>query len=100
MPLDSSNIVLVVHLDITPGEIDRFLEIVSAHGERSRRLEPGCLGFEVLRPREQPDTVILVETYADDAALESHWGSVHVAEYREKVQGLIASRSAYRCDPA
>ena len=42
--------------------------------------------------------MILVETYADDEALESHWRSKHMAAYLEKVKDMITDRKRYRCD--
>jgi quinol monooxygenase YgiN len=41
--------------------------------------------------------VILIEAYVDDAALESHWNSEHMAEYRNRIDGMIVKRTLYRC---
>ncbi|HEX9585352.1 MAG TPA: putative quinol monooxygenase [Gammaproteobacteria bacterium] len=93
-----SRIALVVELEIDSRHFDEFVEIVTAHGENSRNIEEGCLRFEVLKPREGDNKIILVEVYADDAALDAHWNSAHMAKYREQVSGLIVSRVAHRCD--
>lgn len=95
-----AKVVLVVELDIEPGQLRSFLDIVTRHGANSVKIEEGCLRFEVLKPREPEDKVILVEMYTDDAALESHWNSEHMAAYREKVGSMIKSRTAHRCDLA
>ena len=95
-----AKIVLVVELEIDPGKMDAFLDIVTKHGANSMKIEDGCLRFEVLKPRDSGSKVILVEMYADDAALDAHWNSDHMAAYREKVSGMIVSRVANRCDLA
>lgn len=93
-----AKVVLVVELEIHPEKYQTFVDIVSKHGENSLQIEEGCLRFEVLKPREPENKVILVEMYSDDAALDSHWNSDHMAAYREKVSGMIVSRVANRCD--
>jgi quinol monooxygenase YgiN len=90
---------LVVHLDIVEARLDEFLAIVRAHGANSQQIEPGCLQFEVLIPQEPSSHVILFEVYSDYAALESHWDSEHMAEYRRKIKGMIVNRTVYRCGP-
>jgi quinol monooxygenase YgiN len=99
-----AQVVLVVELAIKPQHFEQFIEIAREHGKRSRKLESGCLRFEVLKPRasiESPDPsqnrLILIEAYVDDAALEHHWNSPHMAAYRERVQGMIQERRAHRC---
>ena len=91
--------VLVVHLDIVEARLEEFIQIVRAHGTNSQQIESGCLQFEVLVPQEPSAHVILFEVYADDAALESHWGSEHMAEYRKQIEGMIVHRTVYRCNP-
>ncbi len=88
---------LVVHLEINPAKLSEFLEIVRAHGEFSAKNEPGCLGFQVMVPKDEQNKVILVEVYQDDAALESHWNSHHMARYRDRVEDMIADRKRYLC---
>ncbi|MEL1263420.1 putative quinol monooxygenase [Pseudoxanthomonas putridarboris] len=41
--------------------------------------EPGCLGYDVFRAIDAPDTLLLLERYRDAAALESHRQSPHYA---------------------
>jgi len=89
---------LVVHLDIHPQQFTSFVAIAQAHGARSVEIEKGCLGFQVLLPREEANRVILVETYRDDAALDEHWESAHMAEYLERVGPMISGRQRQVCD--
>ncbi len=93
-----AKVVLVVELEISSGSLETFVDIVTKHGANSLKIEEGCLRFEVLKPRESENKVILVEMYADDAALDAHWNSDHMAAYRQKVSEMIISRVAHRCD--
>ena len=86
---------LVVHLDIESDHLDEFLDIVRKHGRFSVDNEPGCLSFNVLRSTEAVGKVILVETYADQAALDSHWASEHMQAYRERTGSMIRSRERH-----
>lgn len=93
-----AKVVLVVELEIEPDDFESFIDIVTRHGANSLKIEEGCLRFEVLKPRDSKNKVILVEMYADDAALDTHWSSDHMAAYRKKVSDMIVSRVANRCD--
>lgn len=92
-----ANTALVVHLDIEPSKFDEFVEIARAHAANSVKIEEGCLRFDVMLPQDTPNQVILVEVYTDDAALQSHWDSPHMAAYLDKVGDMITRRNRYRC---
>jgi quinol monooxygenase YgiN len=88
---------LIVHLEIAAEQFKEFLKIVRTHGEFSENTEPGCLSFQIMVPKEEQNKVILVEVYQDDASLEAHWNSDHMAKYREKVEDMIVDRKRYLC---
>ena len=92
------NVVLIVHLDVKAKALSEFLELARAHGTNSHRIEAGCLRFDDLVSTERDTHVVLVEVYEDDAALESHWNSKHMARYLEQVDGMIENRQRYRCE--
>jgi len=89
---------LVVHLDIVPEHFEEFMEIVRSHGEYSVGAEDGCLDFKVMVSQDHKHHVILVETYRDNDALQSHWNSKHMAAYREKTADMIHDRRRYQCE--
>lgn len=89
---------LVVHLDIVPENFEEFIEIVRNHGNYSVAAEVGCLDFKVMVSQDDENHVILVETYTDNTALQSHWDSEHMAAYREKTADMIRDRRRYQCD--
>ena len=89
---------LIVHLDIKPESFSEFLNLARTHGANSQQSESGCLRFDVMVSTETENHVVLVEVYANDEALESHWISEHMAKYLEQVDEMIVERQRYRCE--
>jgi quinol monooxygenase YgiN len=58
------------------GSVDEVLELV-ARLRAASLAEPGCLGYEVYRAAAAPDTLLLLEHYRDEAALQAHRQSAH-----------------------
>lgn len=88
---------LIVHLEIAADQFNEFLDIVRAHGQFSEKTEPGCLSFQVMVPKEEQNKVFLIEVYQDDAALEAHRNSDHMASYLERVEHMIVDRKRHLC---
>lgn len=81
-----------------PGQGDAVAAILSRH-IAATRAEPGCLRFDAARSRDDPDEIVLVERYIDEAAFEAHRKSAHFAEYIQKqVLPLLAERTWHRYD--
>ena len=47
--------------------------------------EPGCLRFEVLEDRDDPNRTHLVEEYVDEAAFQSQMEQPHFFQWRDTV---------------
>ena len=62
------------------GDILRNLALAS-------RQEPGCVTYVPHRIEGDPDSVLIYEQYADEAALEAHRASAHFKKYA--VSGLF-----------
>ena len=62
---------LVIHLNANPGKGGELLE---AFRQRCADVmkEPGCLQFEVFQSGLDPDRLVLLELWADQAALDVH----------------------------
>lgn len=82
-------IVIVAHWHTTTEDLGTVLGLVAELAPRSLA-EPGCLGYEVLQAdqsrADEPSHLVLIERYADRAALDAHLGSAH---YQELVVGRI-----------
>jgi len=65
--------------------VPEVLKLVATVREQSLA-EPGCLGYEVFRSVDDAGTLLLLERYRDEAAIEAHRQTAH---YRELVAGRI-----------
>lgn len=93
-------IVLVVELEIAPGELGRFLARAREHRDNVLANEPGCRQFDILAPQDRDDAVILIEAYADAAAMETHFNTPYMKEYLADTGPMIAARKRTPCDLA
>ncbi|MEO7761157.1 MAG: putative quinol monooxygenase [Casimicrobiaceae bacterium] len=46
--------------------------------------EPGCLVYRVHRSEKDPQLFLWYETFADDAAFETHRNAPHLAAFRQR----------------
>ena len=86
-------IVNVVTFTVPPAGMDRFLRISRENSQASLK-EPGCIGFEVLLPEGEPNTVMLIETYRDEAAYKAHRVTPHFLAFVKGSQEIGVTRSA------
>jgi quinol monooxygenase YgiN len=73
-------VTFIVRMTFTPedrAEIDRILAALTA----ASRQEPGCITYIPHRLTDAPDTVLIYEQYANDAALDAHRNSAHFKQY-------------------
>ena len=72
---------LVFHVTFKcrPGLREEFLERIMAEGiDAACRAEAGNLGYDYYRPAERDDDLLLIEKWADPAALAAHAKQAHM----------------------
>jgi autoinducer 2-degrading protein len=87
-------IVNVVTFTVPPAGMARFLAISKENSRTSRKEESGCIGFDVLLPEGEADTVMLIETYRDEAAYKAHRVTPHFLAFVKGAQEIGVTRSA------
>lgn len=81
---------LTVNLYYTgaPGAAEAFAQdMINSGVVAAIRATPGNLRYEYFRPFDRPDTVLLIDQWADQAALDAHHASENmqkIAELRDK----------------
>jgi autoinducer 2-degrading protein len=75
--------VLVVSLRVKPDKDQQFLEAIQANAAASRRDEPGCRRFDVVRDNADPHHYLLYEMYDDEAAFQAHRNTAHFPVWRK-----------------
>lgn len=88
----SEEIITVARWQTIRQSLPKVLELLVALREKSLA-EPGCLGYEVFTAVGEADSLLLLERYRDQAALEAHRNSAH---YRDLVQQHILPLLANR----
>ena len=53
--------------------------------------EPGCISYEFFVDIQDPNRIFIFEQWEDQAALDAHNLSEHMAEFREQLPDLLAS---------
>ena len=81
----AGTITVLARWQVPEARVAEVLKWVAALRQQSLA-ETGCLGYEVFRSPDDAGTVLLVERYRDDAAIEAHRNSLH---YRELVTARI-----------
>ena len=83
------------------GEIERLrsatIEVIRA----TKALEPGCLEYAYAVDLADPDLLRISERWVDEAALDAHLATEHVAAFRQVIAGAKiagASVKAYAGD--
>jgi uncharacterized protein (DUF1330 family)/quinol monooxygenase YgiN len=92
-------LVRLADLEIDPGQLQRYLEIVKEEMETSVRVEPGVLALYALAEKDRPNRLRFLEIYADDEAYKSHIQSPHFKSYFTSTQSMITSRNLIEAVP-
>lgn len=92
---------LVVTLDIDPDRTDDFLTAMEddVMGSRNKTLDPGCLRFDLLRDRDDPNRYYFYEAYTNDNALAYHKTTQHFQSWADfKASGGVLSQAVARLE--
>jgi autoinducer 2-degrading protein len=91
---------LVVTVEIKPDRIEDFLKVIEADAIGSREKEEGgCLRFDVLRDRADPNKFVFYEVYQDDDAAARHKGMPHFKLWTDfKESGGVVSQAVVKAD--
>jgi quinol monooxygenase YgiN len=55
------------------------------------REEPGCISYRIYEDTEAPNDFVFVEEWEDNAALEEHFATDHVADFMKAIQDTLAA---------
>jgi len=89
---------IVVKNVVKEGCRDEYLAAMLPNAKASFENEAGCLAFDVLEAREEPNTFYLYEIYTSPEALEIHKQTEHYLNSRPLIKDLLAEVSVLRAD--
>lgn len=99
---------VIAILTTKPGQRATVLEAIRANLP-AVRAENGCIeygpaidadGIGGFQTKAGPDTIFVIEKWADADALKAHAAAPHMAAYAAKVKDLMASRVIHVLSPA
>jgi quinol monooxygenase YgiN len=98
---------VIATIDLVPGKrvewLDHFRWVTPLV-----RAEDGCIEYAVaadvptglaVQVAHRPDTVTVVEKWASVGSLKAHLAIAHMAEYRQRVAGLVSNVSLQVLEP-
>ena len=96
----STPFALIVSVEIKPDRVEDFLKVIEEDAIGSREKEQGgCLRFDVLRDRTDPNKFVFYEVYQDDAAAARHKETPHFKLWSDfKASGGVVSQSVIKAD--
>jgi (4S)-4-hydroxy-5-phosphonooxypentane-2,3-dione isomerase len=80
---------LVVSLKVKADKRDQFLAVAEDDSVCSNRDEPGCLRFDVVQDTTDPNHFFFYEIYRDEAALQAHIQTPHLARWRAAAADVL-----------
>lgn len=84
---------IIGHVTVTTRP-DRTADFLAAAAELAghSRQEDGCLEYRLFTDPDDPTVVLVVERWADQAALDAHGQSEQMAAFQGAVRGCVAAR--------
>eukprot|EP00439_Symbiodinium_sp_Y106_P062982 s309_g9.t1 len=101
--MSSVGLAVLVTVEIKPDRIDEFLKVMEgdAKGSRDKALDPGCLRFDLLRDRDNPNKFVFYEAYVDDGAIGTHKTTAHYKAWADfKATGAVESQTVVKGETA
>lgn len=83
---------IVATLKVKAGKESEFEGVFTELQGHVAKSEPGCLMYEVFKSRSQPSTYIVMEKYKDQAALDAHRTTPHMAAAGPKLGATLDGR--------
>jgi quinol monooxygenase YgiN len=85
----NKNVRVVAHLAAKPETVEQTREVLLGLVGPTRA-EEGCIEYELHQNTADPTDLTFIEEWTDDAALDAHLQTAHIAEAIEKLNDLLA----------
>ncbi|WP_116453579.1 putative quinol monooxygenase [Blastococcus litoris] len=74
-----------------PGRRDELVAAARAVASATRT-DPGCVAYSFAADLEDPDRILGIEIWADQAALDAHMTHAHTLEFLRVAPGLVVGQ--------
>ena len=89
LPMAADGIVRLSKIEVHPEYLEAYMKYAAEVGEVSLRTEPGVLTMYAVGEKENPCRITILETYASQAAYESHVASEHFRKYKQGTLHMV-----------
>ncbi|MGB3771631.1 MAG: putative quinol monooxygenase [Rhodococcus sp. (in: high G+C Gram-positive bacteria)] len=93
-----SDLHVVATIPVTEG-FDEVLEAMRGLAEKTRE-EDGCIEYHVFTSNAAPDTIVTTELWRDQAALDAHMASPHMADIMGRHSAKLGALAIHPLTPA
>ena len=83
-------IVVVGRVSTDAERREQLIEIAQTVAAASRQ-EPGCISYRIYEDTEADNDFVFVEEWEDDAALQKHFATPHIADFMGAVTGALVA---------
>ena len=84
-------ILLTAYIECAPADRETLIEAATTCAVATRK-EDGCFEYRFYEDTEQPGKFVFVERWRDQAALDVHFSSPHLAIFQEISDPLLTGR--------
>jgi quinol monooxygenase YgiN len=92
-------VVHLAELEIDPAYLEHYKAALQEEIATSIRVEPGVLTLYAVSVKDHPTQIRLFETYANEAAYETHIQSPHFKKYKSGTVGMVKSLKLLETEP-
>lgn len=89
LPMASDGMVRLSKIEVYPEYLEDYMKYATEVGEVSLRTEPGVLTMYAVAEKENPCRITILETYASQAAYQSHIASKHFQKYKQGTLHMV-----------
>lgn len=102
IPAEKENTMAYVRwseLQIDPAQRERFTALAADNIRQTRLAEPGVLAFYAAAEKEHPNSIRVLEVYADANAYQHHLQTPHFQQFRSATARMVADRKLFETIP-
>lgn len=85
-----AKLVMIINLEITPGNSDAFIAAACKNARSSVDLEPGCHRFDIIRDLNDSSKITMYEVFDSAEAFQAHAEYPHAVEFAATAKALVA----------
>lgn len=86
-------ITLVAHARLRPENVEAYEAVIAEMTAKVRENEPGAVYYGFARSVDDPNTFLVIEIYADEAAFEAHWQTDYIWPSIARTKSLMEGGS-------